>query len=217
MNLNTIYTPFHLYFRSRRLEALARSLGTRQLGSVLDVGGSMLFHNVLASNGFHFLSYTIVNIHAPDEPLKSPRVTWVVSDALSLPFSNQQFDLIICNSLIEHLETYEAQHTVASEVRRVGQRYYVQTPNYWFPLEPHRLTVFLHWLPRRLLAKLVRWFTLWGVLTRPAEVQVHSFLKALRLLRRSEMAELFPDASHSVESCLGLAKSLIAMGPVKGR
>ena len=36
-----------------------------------------------------------------------------------------------------------------------------------FPIEPHVLTPFIHWLPRKLQARLLRNFTVWGLMTRP--------------------------------------------------
>lgn len=48
----------------------------------------------------------------------------------------------------------------AAEVRRVGKRYYVQTPNRHFWIEPHLLTPLIHFLPKSWQKKLVRPFTL---------------------------------------------------------
>jgi hypothetical protein len=35
----------------------------------------------------------------------------------------------------------------ARETVQVGRSYYLQTPNFWFPLEPHYGVPFIHWLP----------------------------------------------------------------------
>jgi len=212
MTINSLYAPFHSYFRSKRIRELAEALSTHDLGSVLDVGGSLHFYELIISNRMHCRSYTIVNLHLPEEALK-PCVRWVVSNALKLPYRDKAFDFVICNSVIEHMGDYESQQALAAELRRVGKGYYVQTPNFWFPVEPHFLTCFLHWLPKRLLAKLVRWCSVWGLVMKPNRSSIDSVLKEIKLLRKGQMADLFPDAKLGVERCFGLAKSFVAIKP----
>ena len=65
--------------------------------------------------------------------------------------------------MIEHVGNHGAQQRFAEEIRRVGRNYYVQTPNRWFPVEPHFVTPFIHYLPGSLqFPWLLRYGTLWG-------------------------------------------------------
>jgi hypothetical protein len=64
--------------------------------------------------------------------------------------------------MIEHLYTSENQAQAAREAMRVGKKLWIQTPNRWFPIEPHFLTPFVHWLPEEARKRLVRNFTVWG-------------------------------------------------------
>ena len=82
-----------------------------------------------------------------------------------------------------------------------GGRYFVQTPNRWFPVEPHALLPLVHWLPRRLGRRL--WDL--GVSTDPFDETL--------LLDARELQELFPDATIVRERIGPLTKSLVAAGP----
>jgi SAM-dependent methyltransferase len=66
-----------------------------------------------------------------------------------LPFADDEFDLVYCSSVIEHVPPAR-RATFAAEVRRVGRGWFVQTPARSFPIEPHSLLPAAHWLPRRL-------------------------------------------------------------------
>jgi len=69
--------------------------------------------------------------------------------AAGLPFDDGEFDLVYCSSVIEHVPP-ERRAAFAAEVRRVGRGWFVQTPAYSFPIEPHSLLPGAHWLPPRL-------------------------------------------------------------------
>jgi hypothetical protein len=87
------------------------------------------------------------------------------------------------------------------ELRRVGQRWFVQTPNRGFPIEPHALLPFVHWLPQRLGRALWRI----GGSGDPYD--------EVRLLDARELRRLFPDAVIVRERAGPLTKSLVAAGP----
>jgi hypothetical protein len=59
----------------------------------------------------------------------------------------KEFDLAFSNSAIEHVGDFERQRKFAQEMLRLGRHVYCQTPNRWFPIEPHYFTLCLHWLP----------------------------------------------------------------------
>jgi hypothetical protein len=100
----------------------------------------------------------------------------------------------------------------AEETRRVARSYYVQTPNYWFWIEPHLVAPFIHWLPLRWQRRLIRHFTLFGLLERPSPEVCEIHLRTTRLLRRRELAALFGGGELEAEQLLGLSKSFIAHG-----
>jgi hypothetical protein len=138
-----------------------------------------------------------------------------------LPFSDGGFDVVFCNSVIEHVTlpkedcvskrfanrdwvsaSLRSQEAFAREIRRVGRGYFVQTPHRAFPVEAHTWLPFVGWLPHDATVRLV------GVTDR---VWVkHCGYVDWNLLGEREMRRLFPGARIHVERVLGLPKSLIA-------
>src|SRR2546423_13369969 len=85
---------------------------------LLDVGGSRWFWSQW---GFNEPGLEIVLLNAdPDEPGAT------VGDARALPFPDKSFDVVFSNSVIEHVGLLPDQMRMASEIRRVGKRYFVQ-------------------------------------------------------------------------------------------
>ena len=80
----------------------------------------------------------IVLLNIGEEPeLEYSALTFVSDDARDMSeFRDKEFDVIFSNSVIEHVGSYDAQRRMAQEVMRVGERYFVQTPNRFFPIEP---------------------------------------------------------------------------------
>ena len=93
----------------------------------------------------------------------------------------------------------------------MGRSYFVQTPSIAFPVEPHYLTPFVHWLPKGLRRRLVRRFTLWAWITHPTQGYVDQLVDEIRLLTRTELSALFPGAAILTERFCCLPKSAIAI------
>jgi SAM-dependent methyltransferase len=116
-----------------------------------------------------------------------------------LPFDDGAFDLAYASSVVEHVAPARRAR-FASELRRVARGWYVQTPAWSFPVEPHALLPFAHWLPARLRRPYWR-------------LGVAGGWEEIELLRRAELERLFGPA---VAERLGpLVKSWIAVRPVR--
>jgi SAM-dependent methyltransferase len=117
-----------------------------------------------------------------------------------LPFADGQFDLVYCSSVIEHVPP-SRRAAFASEVRRVGRGWLVQTPAFSFPIEPHSLLPAAHWLP--------------VALRRPYwRLGAAGEWEEISLLRRGEMEELFGPAR--AERIGPLVKSWVCVSPSSG-
>lgn len=134
----------------------------------------------------------------PVPGLDGPGRTYVQGDALDLPFGDGEFDIAFSNSVIEHLAP-DTWQRFASEVRRVARRYFVQTPNRHFPIEPHALLPLVQYLPPK--PRAVAWKL--SITRSPYE--------EITLLTADQLRELFPDASVLRERFGPLTKSLLAI------
>jgi hypothetical protein len=158
---------------------------------ILDVGGTAVYWHVLP--GLYRRSdveITIVNLGDQEFEDKNLRVCH--GDARDLSqFTDQSFDIVHSNSVLEHVGLWNDMLRMASEVRRLAPRYFVQTPNVWFPFEPHYRLPFVHWMPEQTRAAIIDRldrFPSGGVRDRFLEVQKTFLLSAYQMHR------LFPDA-----------------------
>jgi hypothetical protein len=172
--------------------------------AILDVGGE--------PDTWHELSpvpkVTLLNVEDHCQGL----LKTIVADGCRIPLPDKSFDVIYSNSVIEHLGNEDRQRTFAREVMRVGKGYWIQTPNFWFPIEPHFLFPFFHWLPKVLRKFIVRYFTPWGLLLKPSRQFADDYVDEIKLLSTGQLKKLFPEAEIMREKVFGLTKSLIAIG-----
>jgi SAM-dependent methyltransferase len=117
--------------------------------------------------------------------------------AAGLPFADREFDLVYCSSVIEHVPP-PRRAAFAAEARRVGRGWFVQTPAWSFPLEPHSLLPIAHWLPARLRRRYWR-------------LGAAGLWEDIELLRRTELEALFGPAQ--AERAGPFVKSWVCVRP----
>jgi SAM-dependent methyltransferase len=193
--LTRVAEPLAAQARERRHALYRRVMAPRPDDRILDVGcgpvGLAGFEPDADITGLD--SY-----FRPDYPGRQ----FVPGDATELPFADTEFAIAYSNSLVEHLDPADRAR-FASEIRRVASRYWVQTPNRRFPVEPHTLLPCFQFLPRALRRRLWRFGVAGGE------------FEDIRLLDAAELRRLFPDAVILRERVAGLTKSLIATGPAQ--
>ena len=195
--------------RFRQFETLAARL-PRPL-RLLDVGGTNAFWE---NRGWHERTdVEILTLNIFAEKQRHANIKPYTGDATSLAqFGDRSIDVVFSNSVIEHLFTFENQRRMAGEIQRVGKAFWVQTPNYWFPIEPHFHFVGWQWLPLAVRASILRrWTCGWRGPCRDP-IGARRLVEEIRLLTRKELRGLFPRANIVAERFYGLVKSWIAVG-----
>lgn len=176
-------------------------------GSVLDVGGTWGWWKMMEVST---KDITIVNLDTHHErEVLAAGYKFSSANGCDLPYADKQFQLAFSNSVIEHVGGVREQKLFAKEIMRCGRNIYVQTPNRWFPIEPHLMAPLIHWLPYPVFRRMVRWFSIWGWVTRPTQKEVDDFLATIRLLTRSEVEAFFPGCDIQDEKFLGMTKSFV--------
>lgn len=177
--------------RARRHEQIFLPLGLPADARILDVGcGALGLRAMEPDRDITGLDLLAV----PGYP--GP---FVQGDVLKgLPFEDGEFDLVYCSSVIEHVAPADRQKFVA-ELERVGRGLLLQTPARSFPIEPHAVLPFAHWLP--------------AFLRRPYwKLGVQGTWEDITLLRRKDL-EALTDAPIVHERYGPLTKSWIALRP----
>jgi hypothetical protein len=203
-------------FRRRRfglfLDLVDRVLAHRDGCRILDIGGEPEYWtNVADMLQQRRCRITLVNLRA-HSVADAERFTSVAGDARDLSlFADMSFDLVHSNSVIEHVGRWNDMQAMAREVRRLAPGYFVQTPYFWFPIEPHNSTPFFHWLPEsvRISMLMRRPRGHWG--QAPDVDTAMRQIQSAVLLDYRMLATLFPDATVHHERVLGWTKSLMAI------
>lgn len=199
-------------FRARRLKKFEklffRNFNPEKAIHILDVGGTDYFWKRSEVPNIPGVTITLLNL----QPEKTTRanINSLVGDATAMcEFGDKKFDLVFSNSVIEHVYTYENQVKMADEIQRVGKRFFVQTPNKYFPVEAHYAIPFAQYLPKGLLLFFLTKTRL-SRMTKWKKQDAQQYLDEIRLLNEKEMRRLFPGSTILKERTLGMTKSLTA-------
>jgi len=198
-------------FRSKRFKFFEQIFWKTFKGkeniTVLDLGGTEEFWKDKSLIQAKNITITLLNLEEGRVSLSNLKS--VAGDATDLSaFEDQSFDLVFSNSVIEHLYSFENQQKMASEIRRVGRKYFVQTPNKYFFIEPHYALPFFQFLPHSFvffiltktkLSRMQKWQPLYA----------QNYLDEIRLLTLDEMQRLFPEGKVYCEKFMGMNKSFI--------
>jgi hypothetical protein len=205
--------------RERRFEMFLDRFPALGDMTVLDLGGEA--HTWLNAP-VHAQHVTLLNLprasaEAADRITAADAGAWMVSlagDACDPPaeIRDRRFDLVYSNSVIEHVGGHLRRRQFARWVHELGERHWVQTPNRFFPVEPHWLVPGLQFAtPRLQVAVLQRWpYTSKRFQSLSWQDRLDRAM-GIELLSPSAFRSYFPDYELVRERLYGLTKSLIAV------
>jgi len=208
-------------FQSARADAFVRLLQPSRRWSVLDLGGNrgQFGKRVRAVTP---IDLTVADILDFSAECKAEGIDFVqLAEGERLPFPDGAFDIVISNSVIEHVtlpkeeclrtdlseadwkaRSAAAQEWFAKEISRIGCGYFVQTPHKHFPIDLHLWMPLTNWMPHRALNHLINYTDKFWI--------KQAGLADWNLLGTGDMRRLFPDGRIHVETVFGLPKSIIA-------
>jgi SAM-dependent methyltransferase len=195
-------------FRRRRFQFFTQKLkNLKKPVKLLDIGGTVDFWLNQNFQTLGEIAITIVNLRV--EGPGHPAIKVIEGDACDLhQFRDNEFDVVFSNSLIEHLFTLDNQRKMAKEAMRVAKHYFIQTPNKYFPIEPHFKFPLFQFLPDEMKLFLqTKTSIINGV--RYEKEYAEAIIKEIRLLSRAELSNLFPNSNLYIERFLGFSKSFI--------
>jgi SAM-dependent methyltransferase len=199
--------------RRRRTLEFLREFNPQPQHRILDVGGSEEYWAKVDRP----LRITLLNL---ERERTRARYQWQnfesqvqfdsrVGDGCDLSeFETNSFDIVFSNAVIEHVGDDQRVAAFASEARRVGKRFWVQTPARSFPIEAHTYLPFYWYYPvrlRRIIAARIDrkhegkpWF--------------QCPISQTRGLKRRFLRQLFPGSKCFTERFFGWPKSYAFFG-----
>lgn len=153
---------------------------------------------------------TVVNLK-PQTPDPESGLDTIQTDACELDVEALagQFDLIYCNSVVEHVGGHARRRQLSDAIHRVAPRHWVQAPYRYFLVEPHWLFPGLQFLPLATRARIVRHWPL-GPRQPPDMATAVSDVADVELPSKTEMRFYFPGSVLVRETLAPRTKSLLA-------
>jgi len=211
-----MFSKLSLISRARKLELFNQIMKPVKEMKLLDVGAQInpnghKEHQLIDTYPWKH-NFAVVNIsqeHITVIKKRYSEVEAVVCDACELPWDDKSFDVVFSNAVIEHLGSFERQKKMAAEIMRVGKRWFVTTPNRWFPFEFHMRLPLVTWLPGDSYLRI-------GHIISYNHIRGKYMFGAkrddLRLMSASELQECFPGSKIIKQRVTFMAETLIAVG-----
>jgi hypothetical protein len=202
--------------RAKRIKSLiSECYNEYKQVTIIDIGGTKTYWNIIPREFLleHNVQITIVNLPSSSSlPDDDEIFSFCEGNGCNLSeFKDHSFHIAHSNSVIEHVGIWKDKINFSKEIQRVAERYYLQTPNYWFPIEPHFMTLFFHWLPKKIRINLLLHFSLGNYQKAKTYNEARINIERCELLTKKELRHLYPSPQDKYyrEKWVGFVKSLI--------
>ena len=184
--------------------------------TVIDFGGTAEYWYQVYDVRLNPLNLKVTLFNLSFSNRSDPWFDYVCGDVTSMEsMPEKSYTVGFSNSLIEHVGTIPQQILAITEMQRVSRFFYLQTPNFWFPWEPHYNLPLVHWL-----ALPIRLRVLSVANRRQFDKEVRAYsLNPISLLSGSMLKALFPPVQYDLvrERLLVWTKSFIIRSRQRSR
>lgn len=100
MNVHSIYRLIFKFTRRKRMELFMKAMCPQDGASVLDIGGTAYNWKYIDKK----LDVTLLNLALPKDSNTYPaNFKCVIGNGVKLDYPDNAFDIVFCNSVIEHV------------------------------------------------------------------------------------------------------------------
>lgn len=173
---------------------------------VLDLGGTPNYWSLAPGAPAHVTTVNLASFSS------SAAVTAITGDACNPPpeVFEQPYDLVVSNSLVEHVGGHAQRARLAAVVHRAAERHWVQTPYRYFPIEPHWMAPGIQFLPFEARVQATLMWRLGNRYTNDRQAAIDS-VNEIELIGLTQMREYFPQSIIWRERLAGFIKSIVAI------
>jgi len=85
----------------------------------------------------------------------------IIGDGKNTGLDNNSFDIVHSNATIEHVGSFDNQVSFVKELLRISKEsVFIQTPNRFYPIDFHTILPIIHWLPKNMHRKILKFLNL---------------------------------------------------------
>lgn len=215
MPISSLFQRLSRRSRELKMRLLNEHLPIGPTDRVLDIGGELdgraqqLLERLPDKS--RLVAVNILHNHLARIRSAYSEVVSVQASATDLPFADGAFDFVYSNAVLEHVGDLQAQARMAAEVRRVGKRWFLTTPNRWYPFEFHVRMPLVSWLPAKWMHKVAYQ---WGYDHGQQRYRRGCDYSDVRLLTARQLRAMFPDSLVLKPRITFWPETLVVVGPV---